>query len=108
MRGDDLKRMRVPCPVCNCVLTDSMDRVAKWEAERERDPDGSRNRLVTRLRESGMNGHADLVELHNAESRADPIEELNSVYAHMRALVAASEVGDWKHAIQGLLPEGFA
>lgn len=103
-----LERMREPCPVCGCVLTDSMDLVAKWQAERESDPDGAREGLVRRLRAAGMDGHATLVELHGANSASGPQGELNSVYAHLRALVAAGEVGDIKHALQGLLPEGFA
>lgn len=104
---DKLQRMREPCPVCNCILTDSTDRVARWENERRDDPKGSAERLITRLREKGMDGLADRVEFFSAEPMPDPQDELNSLYAHLRSLVAASEVGDWKHAIQGLLPEGF-
>jgi hypothetical protein len=105
--SERLKKMKAPCPVCGCVLTGSMDMVARWEVERARDPDGSRDRLIARLREKGMDGLAERVALFDAEPAPDPEGELQSVYAHLRSLVAASEVGDWKHAIQGLLPEGF-
>lgn len=104
---EKLERMREPCPVCGCILTDSMDLVSKWEAERERDPIAAQEGLVKRLRAAGMTGHADLVELRNAQAPPDPRAELDTLYAHIRALVAASEVGDIKHALQGLLPEGF-
>lgn len=105
--GEKLERMKMPCPVCGCILTDSMSKVARWEIERERDPDGARDRLIGNLREAGMDGLAERVEYFNGEPAPDPQGDLDSLHAHLRALVAASEVGDWKHAIQGLLPEGF-
>lgn len=33
--------------------------------------------------------------------------ELANLYGHLRALVT-TEPGDWKHAVEGLLPEGFS
>jgi hypothetical protein len=101
----ELQRMREPCPVCGCILTESMDLVARWEAERDADPKGSHERLVARLHEKGLHGLGD--RLDQMGEGISPVDELNNVYAHLRALVSASEVGDWKHAVQGLLPEGF-
>lgn len=104
-KGIPMKRMPYPCPVCGAILTDAFDRVMAMAAEEERDPDAYRADLVKRLREHGMTGHADRLEA--SPDWASTEERYDSLIAHLRALVAAGEVGDWRHAIQGLLPEGF-